>query len=350
MRKYEKDSDGHVVRLNWLDRIEKHPLFDEFWEKHNRLIWWCAKRSARAYGGEAEDYIGFLTLRMNKAVSTYTGEQGEFTTYFCTHLFGDVMRHVMRHESEAWALLVARRLTKYPERLAEEVSYDSDKHSLFYHIPEHDTLFDELTKCFDSSTTSLWQYLCKGLDERSANMIYFRYKHDYTLEMLGRDYGLTKERIRQLLDRSLEKIKKRIGTLEDWVKLFKVRDEDMGDHYFSEPNFGSGRFWEEDGTPRKKKRKRRTRLQMQLARSKKEKQPVHPVMQIPKIEMPVPAYGTLSLFQVRELTKIPGHCLKSVWQSGVLIVTRDGESVMCRHMPLEDAKELCERLSLEMVG
>jgi RNA polymerase sigma factor (sigma-70 family) len=207
-------------KVCWLDAFQYHPRFEEFWAKHQKLVWWCARRCARRLGGSEYDYIGFLVLRMNRALKSFDESKNKFTTYFCSHLIRDAVRCVLSYESELNSLQYANR--DRPESNSITVAYNTWRMQQAYNTErERDGLLDEIRKCF-TSPESLWSYLCRGLSERDSDMLLMRFKHDATLEQIGDKYSITKERTRQLIERSLSHIRTRVGRLEDWMKIYKV--------------------------------------------------------------------------------------------------------------------------------
>lgn len=209
-------------KVCWLDSFQYHPRFEEFWAKHQRLVWWCARRCARRLGGTEYDYIGFLVIRMNRSLKSFDESKNKFTTYFCAHLIRDAMRCVLSYESELNSLQYANR--DRPESNNVSVAYNTWRAQEVYNTErERDGLLDEVRKCF-TSPEALWGYLCRGLSDREADMLLMRFKHDATLDQIGEKYGITKERTRQLLEKSLKTIRGRTGQLENWMKIYKVED------------------------------------------------------------------------------------------------------------------------------
>ena len=74
----------------------------EAWKDYSNLLWWWANKLAKAFGGPASKYIGFLTIKLAKALKYYRPELGAFSTYFSRKTYTEAMYAVVRPESE-WA-------------------------------------------------------------------------------------------------------------------------------------------------------------------------------------------------------------------------------------------------------
>ncbi len=227
---------GEVSRSDWMAKIHRHPEFDTYWEQHYRLVYWSSKRVSHIFGGGARDYLGFLTLRFFRIVSAYDPDKGGFSTFYCTHLYSDTLRYCVRFESDSWESYCFGKKICNGDIVAERertVSQLLSPERVFYRIPENDELIDEVRKCF-SSDDDLWRYITTGLSPRMKDVVFLYYKRGMTYKSIGKEYGVSKQAIEQVLGRAMERIRGRMGSLEKWVKIFKIRDEDMEEHYFSE--------------------------------------------------------------------------------------------------------------------
>lgn len=242
MMRYKR-VDGEVVRLDPMEGIPQHEDFEEYWDAYGDFLWWCARKAAKILGGSSEDYIGFMVLRMNRGLRTFDPMRTNFTTYFCANMLADTIKYVLRYDSEYWSWICWCKRTENDPEL-RKIIYDSDLANYYlYRPPEgnHEWV-EEIRKCFNCDE-DLWRFLCRGIDKRWADMTYRKYKWGHSLQQIGNDYGITRERVRQIVSRSLDHMKKRVGELGNWVKLFKIQDKELGDYTFPEPQFGDARFF-----------------------------------------------------------------------------------------------------------
>jgi RNA polymerase sigma-32 factor len=92
-----------------------------------------------------------------------------------------------------------------------DVEVDSDTNDIIYQLTSCDTPVDDMIDD-DRQMTNLLASLCR-LDDRSKSILSDRWLRDdpKTLEQLSDEYGVSKERIRQIENKSLEKMKQFMG-------------------------------------------------------------------------------------------------------------------------------------------
>ena len=207
----------------------RHPNLDRHWNKHKGLVYHWAKKLRTWYGGQREDYLGYLMIRFNNCLNHYDSKAGcRFSTYF-SRLIGDgVLRDFLRYESESWAVYVAIRRRRYndPEKFAAEEhmgvatfnAYEVENY-LYRIPPRDDDYLDEVLKLFESRA-ALWVFLCRGMDWRNREIVEKRYLLGQGLEEIAEAYSVTKQRIEQILGKSLDNIKERLGPIERFQDIY----------------------------------------------------------------------------------------------------------------------------------
>jgi RNA polymerase sigma factor (sigma-70 family) len=222
-----RDEEGRAIKV-MAQTYPSHPLFEAYCQQYERLLWRWAHKLARKARIRSEEVIGYLYLRMNRFLYAYKEELGyKFSTYFLSHVVPDFFRDVMQYESESWAIWYKMRGPGNDEEDTPTIqyynSYEAD--GLFFKCPPPDDDWaDEILKLFDTRE-DLWDFLMRGIDRRVREILEMRYKLDMTLAAIGRQWGLSRERVRQLEVRGLMRIKDRLVPLEKWAALFKAPSE-----------------------------------------------------------------------------------------------------------------------------
>jgi len=73
--------------------------------------------------------------------------------------------------------------------------------------------FAELIALFDDPEVQLWHLACRELSPRERDMAERKYRLGHTLGQIAKDYGLTRERVRQVLLKAVDRIGKRLRPL-----------------------------------------------------------------------------------------------------------------------------------------
>lgn len=224
-----RDAKGHPWRPKvekaslWKEReVTKHSDFDKMWESYRSFIFWWAKRMSKAFGGEADDYVGNLVLRLNRVLYTYDPTRGKFTTYYSTGIHDEMIRVFLRFESEHRAIYWMAVQSTDDEIKSVGVNYafhEADFH--LYRIPDcDDDWADEIISNFESPE-ECWKFLMKGINNRERAIVRSKCEGK-TLEAIGIEYDISKERVRQLYYATLKKIRERLQALEKWNDLFSM--------------------------------------------------------------------------------------------------------------------------------
>ena len=210
------------------DITHRHPLFDEYWLKYKGLVFWLSKRVAKAFGGRALDYVGTYTLRFNKVLHYFDTEKGQFTTLFMCHCYDDAVEGFLRYESEKRALYYAARNSTSQAVKQAEIEYAyHEAHNILYSIPEEDN--DYIVDIIASFQTvqECWEFFTRHLEKRDKFIIEQRIREDRTLQQIGDDLKISKERTRQIYERALNRIRDRLLLVQRFTDLFqKKMDED----------------------------------------------------------------------------------------------------------------------------
>ncbi|HKI34993.1 MAG TPA: sigma factor-like helix-turn-helix DNA-binding protein [Gemmataceae bacterium] len=208
--------------------VRAAPPFDveRFWGQYQGLVYCWARRMARCFGGRPGDYWGYLTLRLLNSLYLYHRRPERpyrFEEFFARRIHFDVIRQVLRHESESWAMFAASLPfdSQEPDLLeaargdrvgVEPLRADVTPRARGRHNGARDD-FAELIALFDDPEVQLWHLACRELSPRERDMAERKYRLGHTLGQIAKDYGLTRERVRQVLLKAVDRIGKRLRPL-----------------------------------------------------------------------------------------------------------------------------------------
>lgn len=208
---------------------KKHPEFDKYWLEHKNLVWWMSKKlSERIHGFGPRDFVGSLTLWFNHVIYSYDPDKGKFSTYFLRHCYSYVFKNWVRRESQSWDNFVKdyHKSELRKEMLESQQNYathEIDFH--LYRVPEQDESdMQAVIECFDT-VEDCWEFMTRYLDKRDKEIVSLYFRDDLTLQQIGDKFQISKERVRQLLERIKKHIRQRLFQIEALADLFKKEVE-----------------------------------------------------------------------------------------------------------------------------
>lgn len=182
----------------------KHHLFDEYWIKYKNYIFGIAIRLARVFGGNKEDYLGTLVIRLNRCLYTFDNIY-EFTSYYTGHLWTDIIQNFLCYESESNAIRYSRYKTPLEITFRQINDYDA--------WPTEIDTQSEWPNCIVNDFKSINHFLAfvnQNLTFLDKFIIDSRFYKGETLAIIGNRLSLTKQRIAQLQNSALCKIKRNL--------------------------------------------------------------------------------------------------------------------------------------------
>ncbi len=213
-------------------KLEKHPLFDEYWQQYHKLIyWWAAKLSkiSKQGGGylyrRPSHFWSMLIVRLNECLKSYDPAKSAFTSFFGYNIYGwvdDYEKYDSQHQYNYWW----NRGSKHVKKIGE-VTYNLHEVDFYlYRIPDLDEDWtDEILDLFDTAQ-DCWNFLTKGLGNRDRLILEKRFKDGTTLTQIGQDLGVCKQRIEQIIDRVKRQIKNQLKKIEKFAELFTSKKEE----------------------------------------------------------------------------------------------------------------------------
>lgn len=156
----------------------RHPDFENAWKLHSRLVWWAARRMANRYGGEPEDYVGQLTLRLNRCLYGYDQNNGRMTTYFLSHIDQEIKTHVLCNRRKVVISLQNGEIAKLQQR---DPRYSGKSLSIADRILDHFINEDDF-----------WSFVCNGMDDYCRFVFLLHFRHGYSYSQIGSILDKTK--------------------------------------------------------------------------------------------------------------------------------------------------------------
>lgn len=201
--------------------MTKHESFDRMWEENRGLVYHAAQYMSRHTGVKPEELIGTLVLKFNQALEYYDPSRGKFSTLFWSHMRATLERDFLRFESDRRDLaydLKRRDFAAWEETMR---AYAYHEHgSKMYSVPEADKAWAESVIEEFPSWQEAWSFLSSGLHPREKDCIELYYLGKFTHREIAEHWGVTKQRSQQILDRALEKIRKKLAKFEEFRHLF----------------------------------------------------------------------------------------------------------------------------------
>lgn len=222
----DDEIEAEDFNLGYYGRQKPHPKLREKCEEYRKLLWWAAKRASKLFGGYASDYIGMMVLRMNYSLHYFKeGKGSKLSSIFCVGAIQAVRLYWLPGESENWAIYFSENKSMENVQVtnANFTFHESGFH--LYRCPDRDDDWTaEIMESFQS-VEGLWRSLTETLKPRQKWIVEAYYRDDRTLQSIGDELGISKERVRQVLEQSMELIRVKLRKVEDFARLFKTKDD-----------------------------------------------------------------------------------------------------------------------------
>jgi DNA-directed RNA polymerase specialized sigma24 family protein len=208
----------------------EHPLFRGMVEQHYRLIWWVDRKLRKWLDPKDCErwptgyFNGFILDVLNRLLYTWDPTRSRIAGYLYFLARRHVIEEFLQYESETWHMFWDR-MTAYPGYKWEvntEYTYREAQYYL-YHIPEAEAETEwtwNVINYFGRPADAV-EFLLEGLSVRERSVILRRFICGDTLATIGRDEDVSKEYIRQIQERALNKIRRRVrlsGQFRDFME------------------------------------------------------------------------------------------------------------------------------------
>lgn len=212
---------------------------------HIRLLYWWDRRLCKwtnqKFGCHVQhgEFIGLIYMLYARCWASYdenrsaakgVGREQGFGAYFrqsMMNIKSIVLRKWFKYESESWYRFVV-----FDEDLDGTLSRQCHQNfsyheADFYHyrIPDRDDewtadIIDEL-----GGPKAAWDYLFADLQDRENRILSRRIRFSHTLDEIGRDEGITKERVRQIQNKAGERLISKLKADQAFTALFDDRPD-----------------------------------------------------------------------------------------------------------------------------
>lgn len=198
----------------------KHEKTDRVCEENIRLLWWAARKMARLYGCKPGELLGSVFLKLNQSLYSYDESRSRLGYFLMYRMRSYLERNFIRYESENRAIYaVARGASDEDIRtLQRNYAFHEMSYQLYRMPEEDDDWAQEIISNFDSPA-QCFNFLTSDLDRRTKEIIRGRFNGKTLREMAG-EHGVTKQRIDQIFQKGMEKLRDKFGRLQAWVHLF----------------------------------------------------------------------------------------------------------------------------------
>lgn len=196
---------------------------EEAWQRYGRLVLkvsWMQKKYVETVYREvyrADDLLGSVWLTFRHCLDLFDPSLGfRFSTYFFNARSREV-RAFVRSDSMRASL----RIRTSVERYSCELNADSHEQDFaMYRIPELDESWTEAIIDLFEDTEALWVSLLRELMPREKEIVSHYYKDGWTLGMIAEKFNITRERVRQVRDKGLLRMRRKIEKLTEVASLF----------------------------------------------------------------------------------------------------------------------------------
>ncbi len=226
---YNKKNIEMFERLSELDKGSEEyiALRNELWIYNRRLIFHIIKSNSSHFITDYcdyEDIVQECEIFLMKAIEHFDlTKDCNFSTYawnwirqgirICinknrpVHVYQDRINEVFKNTEDEQSKFIKNLIA--PESLDRlyqkgDLLYDKPVDKLFIYglrgvnpDTEEPALYQNLQECLAK--------VLKGFKERTREILYYYYAEELTLDEIGKKYGLTRERIRQIIAKAIEK-------------------------------------------------------------------------------------------------------------------------------------------------
>lgn len=208
-----------------IEEREKHPEFDEYWEKHKNFVFWTANKIARKMEADREGLTGTLTLWFNHLLYSYDETKGKFTTYFFRHSLAVIIREWLRYESESWSVFYHNQNRDEDDVILTDKNFaEHEANYKLYRVPEEDMSDIMEVVHFFETVEECWEFMTRSLERRDREILLLYFREDLTLLQIGKKFGVSRERIRQILERAKGKVRERLKMVSAFTNLFERQE------------------------------------------------------------------------------------------------------------------------------
>lgn len=219
-------------------KVTKHYNFEYMWYRYQNLITALSDDLAKVFGGNSEDYLGSIALSFNSSLffaNCYSDNffKDRVFNYCFKHVKATFVRFESDHIAASWRDLKDSHEDSFPYctvtgHYSVKTKVVNSSEAVFKRLEYKEQETSWALDLVDSvgGNEAMWDIVSKHLDSRSKMIIKYKYNKGLNLQQIGDGIGISRERVRQILAKAMNTIRRMLKGKHDYS------------HFFSNANVG----------------------------------------------------------------------------------------------------------------
>ncbi len=205
------------------------PSNNVLWDMHKGLIMKRAAKEAALMNHilhtrfRSEEFFGHAWMTFINCLNHFDPSMGfQFSTYYIGSGHSFELKCFVRSDAMRFSL----KLRKRRERIICELNADTHEQDYhLYRVPELDDSWTQaILDLFDNDIERVWSALMEPLETRCRDFMRMHFRDGWGMREIGEQYGISHERVRQIIMRGRERMRKKLARLTDAAIFFGTWD------------------------------------------------------------------------------------------------------------------------------